>query len=569
MINLGIIGCGPRGLAALECLFSEIANYEPIDLKIQVFDPADELGAGAVWNSNQSEANWINITLRGLSNLKGRESIKINKLTIPSFPKFTRWLEQDTGEVISNQKDSFLLRSKMGEYLKQRFDSISEVLVEHNILTIINKKIIDLHIVDGQITAIDSDEKAYYINECLITVGHQETEFDDQMKSWVDYTKSNSEISLFTSPYDAKIAESSLTNSNVAIRGLGLSTIDVIRELALQSSGSFSKSENAPFLVFNKTNACKYKIIPFSLDGLIAAPKPLTMVIDRQFQPSSSELTTFRESLIQELSDPSNISSINFLLTCFASSFVNKFQVKYNYSSDILEDLVTSWIIDPNTKHASILDTELELKEYLKALILMAIGSKKPSLDYCIGQYWKWLQPTMYEILSHANLGDKIMKKIISLDDQTKRYSYGPPVDSSLQLLALSESGILDLSLVNNPKIELSNKGWVLSNGKTQITCDIMINSVLPSPAAQRISDGPIKSLVDSADIDVVSSDLGVSTSFDGQIMFNSDKIKGVSILGRNAKGSVLGVDAILECFGPRIQDWAIGAVNRIRNLQS
>ncbi|WP_262486210.1 hypothetical protein [Gillisia marina] len=38
-----------------------------------------------------------------------------------------------------------------------------------------------------------------------------------------------------------------------------------------------------------------------------------------------------------------------------------------------------------------------------------------------------------------------------------------------------------------------------------------------------------------------------------------------MAVLGRLSKGSVIGVDAILECFGPRVTDWAKAAAKRVQ----
>ena len=565
MINLGIIGCGPRGLASLECLFAEMAYYEPMEINVHIFDPEDELGAGQVWQTDQSDANWINITLRGLSGIEGREAIKLHDFTIPSFPKFTSWLEEHNGQINTCEKDQFPLRSTMGKYLKQRFSSIASVLLEQDILIINKTKIVKLQTTDANIIAVDVEGNTYNLDECLLSVGHQQTVLDDQLQSWVDQID-GTDLSLFTSPYDSELSNLSLSNSSVSVRGLGLSTIDVIRKLVLIGEGKFSRADEGSKLVFHGSEACPDKIVPFSLDGLIAAPKPLNMIVDRHFEPSSKELASFEDSLVLALENPNKLTSHEFLIDCFSESFVDKFADKFNVKPSHLQNVVKAWLEDPSTKHESILNTDLDLLDYMRALSQMAMGEKKATLDYTIGQYWRWLQPSMYQIISHCGLSDEIMAEVITIDEQTKRYSYGPPVESTLQLIAMAEDGILDLSLVANPDIDLDTKGWKLSMGDNHVLCDVMINSVLSSPTAKDIADGPLKSLIDNEDLDVVSSDLGISTRKDGVVLFDNETKRRISVLGRNAKGSVLGVDAILECFGPRIRDWAYGACSRMNS---
>lgn len=565
MNNITIIGCGPRGLAAIEYLMAEIAFYEPIDIKITVFDPESELGAGQVWNTKQSEANWINISLRALENLNGRNSIQLNNIHIPSFPSFNAWIEEKYGVVNSNTKDIYTKRSTMGKYLNERFKSISKVLIDHGILHLHKTKIMELSIEPNIIHAKDANGVNHSFDECLLAIGHQETRLDKQMKSWADQIQST-DLSLFSSPYDDQISKLTLHGSSIAVRGLGLSTIDVIRKLIYQGGGSFEKDETTNGLVFHNTNSCPKKIVPFSLDGLIAAPKPNNMIIDRIFEPSRNQKEAFEESLIVALKQPDTLPNSNFLINAFADSFVEKFSTKFHMKVDQMHKLVADWLNDPTIKHPSILDIDLDLTEYMRELSKMALGHMAPTLDYTIGQYWRWLQPSMYQIVSHSDLSDELMTEIISIDEKTKRYSYGPPVESTLQLIALAEDGILDLSLVNNPNIVLNSKGWTLSKGGCEVSCNVMINSVLSSPSIQNIKDGPIRSLVDNESMDIVSSDLGVSTRHDGIVLFNNNTKARLSVLGRNAKGSVMGVDAILECFEYRIRDWAYGVCQRMYN---
>ncbi|MEP0481335.1 MAG: hypothetical protein ABJD23_14025, partial [Nonlabens sp.] len=192
-------------------------------------------------------------------------------------------------------------------------------------------------------------------------------------------------------------------------------------------------------------------------------------------------------------------------------------------------------------------------------------GKTTVSLDYTIGQVWRHLQPTMYELFSHCDLNDLIMEDLIKLDESTKRYSYGPPVESILQLIALEDAGVLNLNYVANPTIDCNEKGWTLDNNKQTQHIDVMINTVLDPPRLIDIESGLIIDLISSDLLKPVTSDLGVSTNKDGTVQLDTKNNSiHLTMLGRNCKGSVMGVDAILECFGKRIEDWAHGITDRI-----
>ena len=173
----------------------------------------------------------------------------------------------------------------------------------------------------------------------------------------------------------------------------------------------------------------------------------------------------------------------------------------------------------------------------------------------------------MYKLFSHAKLPDEVLADIVALDERIKRYAYGPPVESMQQLLALNRAGVLNFNFCNNPDIELTNKGWKLNMGGDEIVVNCMLNSILDSPQLLKVSSSIIKVLLANDLLKPVHSELGIKTRTDGCIELpDKEKFIPLAVLGRLSKGSILGVDAILECFRLRIEDWANGVVSRIKN---
>jgi len=151
-----------------------------------------------------------------------------------------------------------------------------------------------------------------------------------------------------------------------------------------------------------------------------------------------------------------------------------------------------------------------------------------------------------------------VIAQIIELDESTKRFSYGPPVESIQQLLALIEAGILNLDFVNDPNIELLKEGWRFSVGEKSITANMMVDSVLDSPQIKAVKSSIIKNMLADDLIKVVHDDLGVETNETAYLISeNHEQNVPIALLGRLAKGSIIGVDAILECLGSRPQQWA------------
>ena len=139
-------------------------------------------------------------------------------------------------------------------------------------------------------------------------------------------------------------------------------------------------------------------------------------------------------------------------------------------------------------------------------------------------------------------------------------------MESIQQLIALAEANVLELSFTKDPDIKSIDKGWKLTLAGKSDQYNVMIDSVLDAPKLVDIDSGLIIKLKNSDILTPVTTDLGVQTREDGVIeLSTSTKNVYLTMLGRNAKGSVLGVDAILECFGPRIEVWANGVIERLR----
>jgi hypothetical protein len=195
----------------------------------------------------------------------------------------------------------------------------------------------------------------------------------------------------------------------------------------------------------------------------------------------------------------------------------------------------------------------------------MAVGKEQISLDYCAGQVWRHCQPTMYKELSFINLEESVVAALIKRDERLKRYSYGPPTDSLQQLVALINQGTLVLDYVENPTITLTKNGWELKKDDKTTTTQVMVDTVLDSPRLKSVDSPIVNSLIYNSLIQPIHNELAIETHENGIVKLGDEKDQiPLAVLGRLAKGSLIGVDAILECFGVRSKFWAQGVTERM-----
>lgn len=569
-INIAIVGVGPRGLSALESLISELAKHTTsAPFHVLLFEQSQQPGNGPVYDLNQPESNWLNVSERILL-LEGRPAVTINHQLIPSFPSYHEWA--GLGYLLNDETkvDYFPPRSKLGKYLNERFRTIYLPLQRAALANLIGEQVIALESQSNQLQVTTESGDQYSVDQVVLTIGHQPTELDDQLQEWTQYVNKNDSCTLFTDPYPVVqyLDHPKLSSDiKIALRGFGLAMMDVVRNIALKF-GKFETDPNDDKLKFLPQENIKDLFIPFSLDGLPMSAKPFNAAIDNQFKPTKEELSQF-EKIIGDRSTQKHAKSPLFLIKAITPIIERVFlslidESSANLKNNSIQEISLQWLQDDDYQHPLIISKDRSPLETMNDFVAMAKGTRVPSLDFTIGQVWRHCEPTMYDELSFNQCDDDVFAEIIDLDERMKRYAYGPPVESLQQLIALTDAAVMNLEVVNNPEIELTEDGWQLCKNERCITTTMMINSVIDPPKLLAVDTPLIKKLLGKGLIQPVHSKLGVETDQNGYIQIDStDNAPEIALLGRLAKGTIMGVDAILECFGKRPENWARECVRR------
>ena len=569
---LAIIGGGPRGLAALESVYSlAIKNDVPQKLNTILFEAKGLPGAGRIYDFDQPDTNWLNYSERALL-LSGRPSFKGDDLKIPAFPSFHEWSSYDTGQSEQNV-DMFPLRSTMGKYLNERYESIASVLRNKRLLKVILAEVTETDWESNKFKIIIDDKSVFEADELVLTIGHQPTEHSDQMKKWIEFSNGNSSVELITSPYPIEnILKSDKLNSEttIALRGFGLAMIDIMRCLTIGRGGKFNIiDEVTRRMRYIKSGEEPAKILPFSLDGLPLSPKPLNQKIDHWFLPTDDEIENFK-SEVALAAERGDANGLNFLVAIIAPIIVRVFKMlggkaqTSTLGSEELTDIVRSWLLDDSFSHRLIVPKSNAPKDTMENFVGMATGTNSISLDFCIGQVWRHCEPSLYRAMSFSNLDKGVVADVIALDERLKRYSYGPPVDSMQQMLALIEAGIINLDFVDDPEITTAEEGWLLSSNNNKIKVDMIVNSVLDPAKLLKTNSPIVRNLLHKSMVKPVHGELGISTEKNACVQLSDEATSiPLAVLGRLSKGTIVGADAVLQCFDGRADLWAKGLLSR------
>ncbi|ARN76938.1 hypothetical protein BST97_02390 [Nonlabens spongiae] len=586
--NLAIVGFGPRGLYVLEQYFLKHSEKEIEELpKVLIFEKDEELAVGKAWSVHQPDANWINIADRALMSFPARPAMQLGNLTIPEFQGYTSWLQEVMGHDMSDVKDTFHRRKIMGAYLTQRCTQFIESLKDLEVIKIIQERVVGL---DKNHTdfLLYTPQKKYFSNKVMLTQGHLPTEMSDENKKFKQhanrdgiyfsancysqeamdiYAFAKAENSNSNSTSSAELDQKNTrTTSNskdpskaIGIKGLGLSMIDVVRMILEHDGGHFEKLDGSYHLKYVGGDR-EISIIPYSLDGLPLVPKPLGKHIDDPFSIPEADQSALFETL-KHLRDQKN-TEIGDLLKPLADVMAQVYlSLNTTFCDQPLDnkgctEIIAAWLEDPDVSHDHILSKELPITEYIQTTCGMAMGDTPPSLDFAVGQMWRQLQPDLYNIFSYKTRPD-LLNDFIKVDEQTKRYSYGPPVESMLQLLALEKAGILNLDYVTDPEIKLIADGFKIVSSDKSTTVHALIDAIQASPDVKETSDLLTNDLLNKNLGQQVSEKLAFHVDQDCTHIVNERRVEGLYSFSRLTKGSIYGVDAILECFNEeKIKGW-------------
>ena len=525
IIRIAIVGFGPRGLGALEALLRE-AEPRKQSLAIELFDPAPWPAAGPNFSPDESEVCLLNLPLRAID-------LPPPVTDAPSsFPDWVRPQGYDD--------EAFVPRALLGQYLNMRYAELAaslpaEVTLSHHAVQVTSaSRDGGWHLHSGT-----SDYGPY--DHVLLSVGQPETADDDQMAEWRDHAARHGLDLAHAYPGHALIAAADAwAGKTVAIRGLGLSALDVVGLLTQGLGGRF---EDQRYIASGREPA---RIVPFSLDGHAPAPKPATAEIDARFDPLPAEDAAFRDALTTALVGPPDKA----LTTICTALEAPTLRILGETDPSAVRHWLQTERDEPGTQETR--DTTATLRAH----IAQAEGDT-PSIGYTIGQLWRKWQPLLREGYLAAPVGPQTATALTDFDEGLKRYSYGAPVATLRHLLTLIETGLVDPRAADAPDITATAQGWRLHEDDTTLTAAIMIDSVLPAAALPPVSD-PLIEALKTTHLTALADDLGARTTPEGAATTpEGTRIKGLWLAGRLANGSVIAADSIHDCFGIVPRRWA------------
>ncbi|WP_424927510.1 FAD/NAD(P)-binding protein [Amaricoccus tamworthensis] len=532
--RIAVVGFGPRGLGALEALADCMADRD-LSLAVDMYDANAARGAGPNFDPDESPLCLLNIPNRDIN------------IRPPGFSKlggFTDWSGPDC------DPDAFPPRAELGRYLRARSADL------------LGRDSPEITPVAGEVERITRDGSRWRIetaqgasavyDEVLLTLGQPPVSPDDQLAEWRDHAARTTARLAGAYPAKTLIGEAAnWTGRTVAVRGLALSFFDVLRALTAAQGGRFEQGRYTP------SGQEPARIVPFSLDGKPPFPKPATEEIDAWFDPLDTETTAFETAMATaSQSDPD--TARHLITTALIPVADRILKAQGADLAGVYAWLDTEWS-DPGSQETG------DTFETLRHGVALAEGTAPLTIGYTLGQIWRKWQDQVRAGYNPATTPPESAKIIVGFDEGMKRYSYGPPVSSAREMLAVIDAGLIDLDFAADPDIDLTDDGWTLTSGAGTAEASVMIDAVLPPPDPASVTAPLIRDLMDRGVLASIDEGLSANTAADGGLIdADGQDQPGLCLLGRLALGSVIAVDSLHDCFGEASRRWARGVCNRL-----
>ncbi len=530
--RVAVIGCGPKGLFALERLDALCARAG-CGLDIDLFDPHPHLGAGPVYDPEQPHFLRMNFAARHIdlwhrgdeesdrqspvgtsvvgSSLAGRRPAG-ERPAGPSLagPTLVEWLFIQHGEWAD--PDAYVPRALVGEYLNEGAQEIVRRLARFGRVTLHPCEVTGLRRDGGRWRVESAQEPAVWVDEVLVTTGHgsRDGAASQPVSPDARVYPVTTELSV----------ERIRPGSSVLMRGIGLTAFDAIaafrsREPALRPD----------------------RIVPFSRTGRMMLPKRAPGVV-----PGDRAEDAWRHGR-RKLKAAGSVGEVIGVLAGVATESCGlPNRTGHDQTATVLNDLLT--------RSRGGID-EHDPSAQLESGIATAHGHQAWDAPRALGEAWRALYPAVVEWHAGARPHGRDQRRFARLCAELERLAFGPPVH-------IAEALLHDIE-----------EGWVVptvSAAPAVVPTDYFVDAVLAGPGVLPGPSPLFQSLIDGGHIRTVPGWGAVEIRSDARaVSAAGTPSPGLSVIGRATEGCVLGNDTLDRTLHAHSWEWAAAVVRRAR----
>ena len=503
--EIAIVGCGLKGLYALDSLFEAARRSPRCRFTVHIFEPSAHPGAGPNYDPRQPEVLLMNFPA-GL----------INAWTDGRGPSFLEWAAKSPKPVDAGD---YVPRAHVGRYLFWSFERVvaqspSNVrLIRHKTrVDAVNRNGDQWHISPQNIT----------VDHVLITTGHQDgfrhsaTETHDHIPS--------------PFPIDQRLTQTAVPpNSTVRCKGFALTFIDTMLALTEGRGGVFTLS--ATGYTYTPSGQEPRCIAPFSRSG-----RPMRAKVEAALftQPQGDAFWDDQRAELSHILRTPNATFTNHIWPAFLS-FAD--QVLGNPSGTSANFFTHR----PKTTF-----TTDEIRQDLRIGYDIAMGRRAQDSAWALAEVWRRCYPQLISWISHRELTPDDAHHFRQIAAEMERLAFGPPAQNIGKLITLEQAGIVSFDPMSG-----------------DAAADVTINATIP-PAGGAALAAPLDGLLRDGHLSIGTMG-GIMVDKDAYALTRDGTAKGLSVIGRATEGCVLGNDTLSRSLHDLPENWAAAVVQSAR----
>ncbi|MGC0365587.1 putative NAD(P)/FAD-binding protein YdhS [Rhodococcus sp. 27YEA15] len=490
--RIAVVGGGPKALFALESLIAATSNSS-VDIAVDVFDPQPP-GHGAAYDPAQPEYLRLNVDA-------GIVSVWPLSRTDDRRPDFRVWAATFDPKYADAV---FPPRAAVGRYLRWAFDQLTRqsaaVRISH-----VPATVDDLEPTPARGWTVLADRRHGPYDEVLIATGHA--------RSW-NGTLLDESIPVHRA-FPVEQLGAVPRGSRVRVRGAALTFIDVALTLTEGRGGTFTTTADA--LLYHPSGNEPALTSPYSRSGLLLTPKPDVL------RPLP-DISHARQRLVSGTLDALETAVIDLAADVLSAAGVRP------HRGELVAALNT--------------DVDVDVVERLRHCVAVCCGSLPPGPEYALGRAWSLIYRDLVRrfCVPELPIGDRA--RFAELACTMERFAFGPPLLNARKLLALIESGIVDVDHLTG----------VATDGGPY---DVLVDAVLPPPGWRHVTDPLVTALLARGLVTIADGARGINVDGTARVMGPDGATIGLSATGRPTEDSVIGNDTLNRAIHDHPQLWA------------
>lgn len=503
--EIAIVGCGPKGLYALDSLCEAARRSPEHRFTVYIFEPSAQPGAGPIYDPRQPAVLLMNFPA-GL----------INAWTGGRGPSFMEWAARSPKPVDAGD---YVPRAHVGRYL---FWSFERVVAQSpsNVRLIRHKTRVDAVQRNGNLWLISPANISVY--HVLITTGHQ-----DGFRQSAPETR-NHIPSPF--PIDQRLTQTAVPpNSTVRCKGFALTFIDTMLALTEGRGGVFTLS--ATGYTYTPSGAEPRRIAPFSRSG-----RPMRAKVEAALftQPQDDAFWDERRA------------ELSHILSTPTATFTHHIWPAFLSFADQVLGNPSGTSVDFFTHRTETIFTPDEIRQDLRIGYDIAMGRRAQDSAWALAEVWRRCYPQLINWISHRELTPDDAHHFRQIAAEMERLAFGPPAQNIGKLITLEQAGIVNFDHMSG-----------------ESTADATINATIP-PAGGAELAAPLDGLLRDGHLSIGTMG-GVRVDINAHALTRDGPAKGLSVIGRATEGCVLGNDTLSRSLHDLPENWAAAVVQNAR----